>query len=256
MEIAPQNFLQHIVVDSSPDTHAILREEFHAVARKWVHQEPRGVYAAINFGSQLANAKLLLHLNAGDVIVSPDSFLRAVEQFETNDLDLIFSPGALFRQTYFAQTPTRKSFRSNLIGDNSICHPGVIIKRDTFLDMGSFNESLRLTSEYHFWIRVANSSMRTRFFPEIFAGFELGGLSSIHASKTWKEAYRSSRMLRMGFWDKVRNQISFRWLILKSGLLVPALKATGLFPAVRWAWNYIDRVRDSGFQPNSDWPKI
>jgi hypothetical protein len=162
--------------------------------RKVVHQEPAGIYSAMNAGIALAEGTLVHFLNAGDTYASKDVLPKVEEAYEASSFDWAF--GRLL-VTRHPEDPGRQRghtlaemadhhFRGGFFPE----HPTVFVRRDLLDRLGRFDTSYRIAADYRLLLELATS------MPGLDLGFPvsryaLGGVSDTHWAGSVLECHRA-----------------------------------------------------------------
>jgi glycosyltransferase involved in cell wall biosynthesis len=145
----------------------------------WVSEKDSGVYNAMNKGIAAATGDYLLFLNSGDVLNS-NTVITELLKNEPGDIDLIY--GNLERIFFHGKKSTlimpKKITFDHMIKD-TIAHPATLIKRSLFDRHGLYDESLKIVSDWAFFIKVIIIENATYKYKNIsVSSFSMDGLSS------------------------------------------------------------------------------
>lgn len=176
-----------VVVDgSTPSLEGVaLSEEMTQLRYFW--QEPAGIYAAMNFGVNKALGNYLLFLNAGDTLANPSVLGTLVERLESQ------SPAWAFGRVHFTSENGRVLVERDWNYDTEAehlfargvfpSHQGTVMQRDLITQLGGFDQSYSIVSDYQLMLRAHNQSKPLELGFEI-AQFQQGGASTIQ----WRTA--------------------------------------------------------------------
>ncbi len=152
-----------IVMDggSSDSTIAILKSYGEQIF--WVSEKDRGQTHAINKGIALAKGEIITYLNSDDYLLS-QSLQIVVDAFKSNHNQLWITGNYLIVDENGKQIQSlianykkllRKFLSFNLLSVlNPIIQPGTFMRKELISEVGQFNESLRYTMDYDYWLRA------------------------------------------------------------------------------------------------------
>ena len=177
--ISKQSFkeFEHIVIDGgSADGSAELLKKNSARFAYWVSEPDRGVYHAMNKGAAVTKGDYLLFLNSGDCLCE-----AALSNFfaEQPQADLIYAKiryvgsDRIFIQDY----PSTIQF--SFIAKHSLPHPATLIRRDLLYKIGLYDETLKITSDWKFFILAICCNGASYLYKDFVAvDFDNSGMSS------------------------------------------------------------------------------
>lgn len=177
--ISKQSFkeFEHIVIDGgSSDGSAELLKKNSARFAYWVSEPDRGVYHAMNKGVALTKGEYLLFLNSGDCLCE-----AALSNFfaEPPQVDLIYAniryvgSDRIFIQDY----PSKIQF--SFMAKHSLPHPATLIRRDLFYKIGLYDETLKIVSDWKFFIIALCCKGASYHYKDFVAvDFDNSGMSS------------------------------------------------------------------------------
>lgn len=118
----------------------------------WVSEPDKGIFNAMNKGIKKATGDYLLMLNAGDVLYSPTT-LYEIFHNKTYHEDILYgnvvleSNGKIIGEKVFPDLITFDFFRRA-----SISHQASFIKRELHNKVGLYDENLKFSSDWKFFI--------------------------------------------------------------------------------------------------------
>ena len=118
----------------------------------WISEKDNGVFHAMNKGIAQAKGEYLLMLNAGDLLCN-DKVLEQVFEKEMYTQDILSGDvyrsvdQQIFDKSYFPDAPTFSFFRNG-----SLSHQGTFIKRSLHNIVGLYDETLKYSSDWKFFI--------------------------------------------------------------------------------------------------------
>ena len=178
--IKKQNFDDYeiIVVDggSNDGTKEYLENE--KIITKFIIENDKGIYDAINKGIKISNGKYINTINAGDIYFSDQSLQIIKNYFETND-NISFVFGAVKKnKVYYKYEPKKMNWSFNFYPAHS---GGFFVKKNVHDNIGLYNLKYRCSSDYDFFWRMIKQH---RYYGvstkknELISIFEPGGYSS------------------------------------------------------------------------------
>ena len=170
---------EYIIIDGgSTDGSVELIEKYQRRLAYWVSESDRGIYHAMNKGVKKANGDYLLMLNAGDFLCDKE-VLQRVFATDTHEEDLLLGDvhrtanGKIFQDSHYAAPLTFSFFRKT-----SISHQGTFIKRTLHETVGMYDESLRFSSDWKFFIlAICKHNVSYKNLPFFVATCDCGGLT-------------------------------------------------------------------------------
>ena len=153
--------IEHIIVDglSSDNTINIVEEisPFSIV----ISDLDKGIYDAFNKGIKAATGDFICFLNSDDYYRDSEIINKAINQVRKSNADILLM-GVAFVNNDSAKIereyPSLKISKKNLQSGFMPPHPGMLIKREIFEDLGNFCTDLRICGDYEFVCRIAASS--------------------------------------------------------------------------------------------------
>lgn len=181
---------EHIIIDGASVDGSLDYIETHSDKFSyWISEPDSGVYCAMNKGIRQAKGKYLLFLNSGDILCnnslsSISKNLHSVDFIYTN---INIRDGS---KTYVEKPPEILSFR--YLYDNTPPHQSTFIRREIFKKLGNYDESLRIVSDWKFFIlAVCKYNATYLYVDKILTTFFLGGISSNPENRKQMEAERN-----------------------------------------------------------------
>lgn len=185
-----------VVVDGSCPR---LEEDALAVGSaelRYFTQKPAGIYAAMNFAVSVALGDYLLFLNAGDTLANSSVLGSLIEQLKLQAPQWGFgrvhftseSGKELVEPSWNYETEAERLFARGVFPS----HQGTVMRRELVSQLGGFDESFAIASDYHLMLR-AHVSARPIVFNFVLANFQQGGASTLH----WRTAIREFHRARV-----------------------------------------------------------
>lgn len=159
--VKAQNFsdLEYIVIDGgSSDQSVEIIKEYDGYISKWVSEKDNGIYNALNKGIKIATGEYLLFLNSGDHFYNKNVLTNNLEYIDIYDIivfDIHFSG---FGKDYIFKHPDELHF--SFLFEETFAHQSVFIKRNLFKKIGLYDETLKIVSDWKFFINAIASTLR------------------------------------------------------------------------------------------------
>ena len=187
--------IEYIVVDggSTDGTVDLIKEFEGSVAKgvghlefKWISENDRGMYDAINKGIKMATGDVIGILNADDVMESPDTLAHVVEAFgcqERKDhVDAVYADVRFVKDDL--NTTVRyygaKRWKPWMLQWGKMPpHPSVYIRRELFEKFGLYKMGYEIAADYELLIRYLRmAKLNARYLDESLVRMRLGGKST------------------------------------------------------------------------------
>ena len=176
-----QNYkdFEYIVIDGkSSDGSVEVIEKYASHINYWISEQDAGIYNAMNKGIQQAKGEYLLFINSGDFLAEDADLSKITENITGEDLvyfnlRLFFNTGEIKVKSY----PDFLDFKYFSI--ESLPHPATFIKKQLFLNLGLYDECMKICADWAFFVRaICLGSSTYKHVNESFSVFCLDGMSS------------------------------------------------------------------------------
>ncbi|WP_129714302.1 glycosyltransferase family 2 protein [Pedobacter sp. SYP-B3415] len=181
--------LEHIVIDGgSQDESVAVVKKYGDFVAYFVSEPDNGIYHAMNKGVSKATGDYLLFVNSGDRLTSATVVSRSVSFGLSADLiigDLLFVNGEVSRRW---SPPDHLTFGHFF--QNTIPHPSTFIRRSLFEQIGKYDESLKIVSDWKFFtLAICKYNVSYSRIHAVITEFNEDGVSSdpAHASRISSE---------------------------------------------------------------------
>jgi glycosyltransferase involved in cell wall biosynthesis len=144
----------------------------------WVSEKDHGIYNAQNKGTLKSNGDYLLVLNSGDTLADKMTLEKVAPFLEGTDIvygDIILE----------SANGERKQENSPPILDvyhfmiSTLWHPCAFISKTVFQRFGNYNEELKITADYEFFIRtILKNGVLSKYINLPISVFDLTGVSN------------------------------------------------------------------------------
>ncbi len=197
------NKIEYIVIDgkSNDNTLKIIKKYKNKIS-KIISETDFGIYNAFNKGIKAASGEYILFLNSGDELFCPNSIENILPEL---NCDLVFGDIII---------KDKKGQKSTIEYDNlddlelfykSLPHPSSFIKRKCFYEIGLYDETKKIMSDWQWFLKYFNSGGKYKHITTPVSIFYLGGISS---SKNYKKLRKQERK------DIINNNYSKRKQLL------------------------------------------
>lgn len=190
--------IEFIVVDgSSTDGSVEIIKNNEVYISKWISEKDNGIYNALNKGIKMATNDYLLFLNSGDHLFS-NTVLSTIDKHISGE-DLICFDIHVLGQGFdqINKHPNKISF--SFLFHETLAHQSVFIKRSLFDKVGFYDESLKIVSDWKFFIHaLAYHNCTYKSVHEILSVYYLDGISST-AEGTFTRRAEREKILKEEF---------------------------------------------------------
>lgn len=176
---------EHIIVDGVSDYDvAGLLAELGSNAR--LHQgRDKGLYDAMNTGTELARGVYLIYLNGGDTLAGPEVLSKVGAVLTSAWPDFLYGDSLerqLDEESVIKIAHSHKSAPARMFTH----HQSMIFRRAIVLDTGlRYDLAYPIAADYDFTLRFLERAIRIVHFPGVIANFSAGGISQVkhHAGR-------------------------------------------------------------------------
>lgn len=210
--VATQTYpeIEHIVIDggSKDNTLEVIAAEGAHVA-KFVSENDKGIYDAMNKGVQLATGDVVAFLNADDFYIDADVLAKVAEVMQAEQLDALYGDIEFFRAGQKGNVVRRYNsgrFTASRLGWGWMpAHPALFVRRALFEKYGMFHTDYRIAGDFEFIARVfSQPELRHRHLPEVLVRMQMGGVST----SGWRATLQLNREMMRAC---KANAISTNW---------------------------------------------
>ena len=149
---------------------------------KWVSESDKGIYNAMNKGIKLATGEYVEFLNSGDCLASEDVVSRMYTALETKGTPSILY-GNMLKEMPDETILRDKSFAGRDITflgffTGTLNHSPAYIRRDLFEKYGMYDESLRIVSDWKWYLQAIVLGEEKPYYVDIdIMRFDMNGIS-------------------------------------------------------------------------------
>lgn len=174
---------EYIVIDGGSSDGSVEYIESQSVQIDyWVSEPDKGVYNAMNKGIVKATGEYLLFLNSGDHFY--DDKVLEIAQNKLTEKDLIYFNLNIVDKTGSWIRKYDDKLPFSYLAEDTLPHPATFIKKTLFDKVGLFDESLKIVSDWKFFIEsVCRYNCSYIRINKTLSTFYLDGLSSYSENK-------------------------------------------------------------------------
>ena len=238
--VANQKFtdFEFIVIDGgSTDGTLDIINNYHDQIDVLISEQDTGIYNAMNKGIKAAKGEYVSFLNAGDYYCNSLVLVNAFQSTDGEDIIYGDIVAELSNGTHIRKEIPGKLGKLYMTFD-TIPHPGTLIKKNLFEDLGLYNENFRIASDYEFFLKaIFSHNCSYKYIPIPFAVFNLMGVSqtkkgrklglqerkAIHREH-FSKSYMSSIWMKSILYNFLIKYPSFGWFYLKGRVFPKSLK--------------------------------
>jgi glycosyltransferase involved in cell wall biosynthesis len=148
-----------------------------------ISERDNGIYDAMNKGLRLATGDVIGFLNADDVYAKADVIEKVAEQFANGNVDTLY--GDL---QYVDAKDLNRVLRNWVSGNFRKLsfkfgwmppHPTFFVSREVYDEVGGFNLSFRMASDYELMLRILYKyQFNAVYLHEVLVKMRVGGISN------------------------------------------------------------------------------
>lgn len=148
-----------------------------------VSEPDKGIYDAMNKGLARATGDVIGFVNAGDLLMTPQTIAHVVDAFKRSHVDAVYGDIIMVdekdifkvHRTWLSGTYHRDNFRKGWMPP----HVGTFIRRSVYDRFGHFNIDLRIGADYEILLRfLYKHEVPAVHLREVLVRFRLGGMSN------------------------------------------------------------------------------
>lgn len=189
--VLSQNYTdwQHVIVDGgSKDNTVEIIKEFEPKYKgrlKWISEQDRGLYDAMNKGIAMADGEVIGILNSDDFYSSPNVLQKVAEELCSSSSDL----DAVYGDIHFVDDDnlnkcvryySSKFFRRWMMKMGyQPAHPSFYCKKENYDKYGAFDIDFKVAADFENMLRLIYiNRINTKYLPVDFVTMRTGGAST------------------------------------------------------------------------------
>ncbi|WP_320047857.1 glycosyltransferase [uncultured Ilyobacter sp.] len=192
---------EYVVVDgNSSDGSAEYILKNKEIVDKYLIEEDRGIYDALNKGIELCNTEYILALNSGDTLTNKE-VLNKVKR----EIDLLKEPvGVLYGKAVYTLNEEKTGWKwpsiegefdeESWVKNYNPNHQASFINRNIY-NKEKYNLLFKSSGDGEFWKRIKKLGYKFKYFDKEVSYFELGGISNTSASLKHVQLISSERAI-------------------------------------------------------------
>lgn len=219
--IKNQNYIsrEHVIVDgaSTDGTLEIINQHSDQIT-KFVSENDKGIYDALNKGIQLSTGDVIGFLHADDMFTSDDVLSRIAQAFEDPEVCAVY--GDLDYVSKNDITKVIRRWRSNPFRKGDLAwgwmpaHPTLYVRREWYLKIGGFDVSYVIAADYWSVLKLFMSpSFKALHIPHVLVAMRTGGVSNKSINAIIQKSMEDWRALRSCDFTLLR---AFRAIVCKN----------------------------------------
>ena len=223
--------LEIIVVDdgSSDGTKEWIKKKYPHI--KYIYQKNSGVSSARNKGIKISNGNWIALLDSDDEWLPNKIYKQTSEILSNSNVKVLHSNEIWIRNGVRVNQMKKHKKYGGYIFEKCldmcrISPSSVIIKKDVFNDIGTFNESLRVCEDYDLWLRI--TSKYPVFFLDVPLIKKYGGhfdqLSKVQEGIEFYRIRALKNLLKSKVLSKPQSLLAIDMLIKKMNIYAKGLE--------------------------------
>lgn len=171
---------EFIVIDggSTDNSHSVI-EAYSKYLTYWVSEPDRGIYHAMNKGIKVAKGNYCLFLNSGDWLVNHTVLADVFSENSKADIiagDVYYYDNQRNIIQWHVASPDVMSAKT--LFEGSLPHQSTFIRRALFETIGYYNESLRIASDWLFFVEaLLEKGCSYKHYQGVVSYFNMDGIS-------------------------------------------------------------------------------
>lgn len=155
----------------------------------WVSEPDNGIYQAMNKGIKQAKGEWIYFLGSDDRFCNDEVLMNLSLENITNDVDLIYTNTIYVNNNgdFVINKQEPKKISSYFLFTNNICHQGLIARKRLFLEIGYFDESLKIKSDHDFQLKCYFNNKKFEYKNIFLSEYCIEGFSGNNIKKLRKE---------------------------------------------------------------------
>ena len=173
--------IEYIIIDGgSKDGTIDIIKKYEANITKWVTEQDKGIYDAMNKGITMATGDVIGLLNSDDKYANNKVLEKIAKTVSENKCDGIHG-NLLYMDQETISKPKRKwiTKSTNIKAGNITAHPTLYLKKQVYDKIGLYNLKYKIVADYDFMVKVlTDKDIKLVYINEYLIHMRLGGTSS------------------------------------------------------------------------------
>ena len=214
-----------IIIDGgSTDGSLDVIRQYETSISYWVSESDNGIYHAMNKGISVATGEYCYFLNSGDYIVNNTLFEDLIKM--DINADIISGNVLKIRKNGKYRTITPHDHPTlHKLCIHSLPHQASLIRRELFYEIGHYNESFRIVSDFDFFLKAI--VLFRKSYQKVDISFSYFNLNGISSNKEFFSLAKQESIicLRNNFPEMADDLIEFRYFYVSNiGQLILLLR--------------------------------
>ena len=209
------NEVEYIIIDGlSTDRTMDIVDKYKSQISIIISEKDKGISDAFNKGVMHATGDTVCFLNAGDYFISNDVLSIVSNDWQENDVDVMFYIMKVGNTGY---TPP-KYYNDNAVkiwNNMDIPHQACFCRRNLFEEVGGFNTDLKLRMDYDFFARCVLKEKTYKYIPKVISYYDDNGVTSNPRNKLGFKLEGINVKKKYGFNITIKEWLSLaKWKVL------------------------------------------
>lgn len=199
---------EYLVIDGgSTDGSVEVIKKYADKIAYWVSEPDKGIYNAMNKGIKVATGEYCLFLNSGDTLYNSD-ILNETSQYLSGKYDLICGSVHYWLNDKMGIKKPFSNFTMSKLLKKTLPHQGCFIRHKLFLDIGYYDENLKIVSDWEFFVQCAKYGVSYLPLDKIISAMEPNGISIINYNSYITERETRKSILFKNYIDDL-NELNY-----------------------------------------------
>lgn len=159
---------------------------------KWVSEDDKGIYDAMNKGLSRVNGDYVIFMNAGDIFASPD----VLEKISENIKDLSHTPSFIYGNAIEEDHLKKARPHTSLPGGMFTHHQAMLYRCEDAKTM-QYEKTYTISADYDFTCRFLLKNKEALYIPIPICIFETGGISQKNVVTGRNQQYEIRKNLKL-----------------------------------------------------------
>lgn len=183
--------IEYIIIDgASTDGTVDIVKSYGNKISKFLCEEDKGIYDAMNKGIKLATGDVVGLLNSDDFYVTNNVISTVVKQLKTKNVesvfaDIVFVKGDNLNKVVRYYSSAKFNTKKFAYGWMP-AHPSFFVKRECYEKYGLFKTGYKIASDFELLVRfLSKYKISYCYIPMVFTKMRLGGISTRNLKSNW-----------------------------------------------------------------------